>query len=253
MAMHYDLPWLMGISTMFQMPHWQSLHSRQRQISYPYGCSGRLRKSLTSTSMWLFCLIGVCIKKSTNENHMEAWAKCPTVCRQHFQSGFSKEMLKIVMPSCICGLVHHWFRQWLGAKLVPSYYLNKCWLRVNSSPPEQNGRHSAGNIFTCILVNEKYYILIKISLKFVPKGSIDNNPALVQIMAWCRMGDNLLSEPMLARFTDACGTRGRWVIWALESTFQWNFVRNSIFSLKKICSKCYQPCILCCHRLPTGL
>ena len=28
-------------------------------------------------------------------------------------------------------------------------------------------------------VNEKFYILMKISLKFVHKGSIDNNPALV--------------------------------------------------------------------------
>ena len=29
-----------------------------------------------------------------------------------------------------------------------------------------------------ILVNEKFCILIKISLKFGPKGPIDNNPAL---------------------------------------------------------------------------
>ena len=31
----------------------------------------------------------------------------------------------------------------------------------------------------------KYCILIKISLKFVPRGPIDNNPALVKIIAWC--------------------------------------------------------------------
>ena len=49
---------------------------------------------------------------------------------------------------------------------------------VNStSPPGQNGRHFADNIFGWIFVNEKFCILIKISLKFVPKGSIDNNPA----------------------------------------------------------------------------
>ena len=29
------------------------------------------------------------------------------------------------------------------------------------------------------IVNEKFCILIKILLKFVPKGPIDNNPALV--------------------------------------------------------------------------
>ena len=61
----------------------------------------------------------------------------------------------------------------------------------------------AGNIFRCIFVNEKFCNLIKISLKFVPKGPIDNNPALVQIMAWRWLGDKPLSDPMLTRFTDA--------------------------------------------------
>ena len=49
----------------------------------------------------------------------------------------------------------------------------------NSSPPGQNGRHFADDSFKCIFVNEKFCILIKFSLKFVPKGPIDNNPALV--------------------------------------------------------------------------
>ena len=42
-----------------------------------------------------------------------------------------------------------------------------------------------------------------ISLKFVPKGLINNIPALVQIMAWRRPGANPLSEPMMAYFADA--------------------------------------------------
>ena len=37
----------------------------------------------------------------------------------------------------------------------------------------------AEDIFGCIFVNQKFYILIKISLNFVHKGPIDNNPALV--------------------------------------------------------------------------
>ena len=41
------------------------------------------------------------------------------------------------------------------------------------------------------------WISIKISLKFVPKGSINNNPALVQTMAWHRSGNKSLSEPMM--------------------------------------------------------
>ena len=50
---------------------------------------------------------------------------------------------------------------------------------LNSSSPEQNGGHLADDISKCIFVNEKFCILIKIWLKFVPKGPIDNNPALV--------------------------------------------------------------------------
>ena len=35
------------------------------------------------------------------------------------------------------------------------------------------------DIFKCIFLNENVFILIKISLKFVPKGQINNIPALV--------------------------------------------------------------------------
>ena len=50
---------------------------------------------------------------------------------------------------------------------------------INSSSPGQNGRHFADDIFKCIFVNEKFFILIEISLKFVPKVLINNDPALV--------------------------------------------------------------------------
>ena len=44
---------------------------------------------------------------------------------------------------------------------------------LNSSPIGQNGRHFIDDIFRCIFVNEKFCILIKIWLQFVPKGPID--------------------------------------------------------------------------------
>ena len=61
----------------------------------------------------------------------------------------------------------------------------------------------ADDILKCIFLNEKVWISIKISLKFVPKGPINNIPTLVQIMAWCQICDKPLSEPMMACFTDA--------------------------------------------------
>ena len=42
----------------------------------------------------------------------------------------------------------------------------------------------ADDIFKCIFLNENVRISIKISLKCVPKGPIDNKSALVQVMAW---------------------------------------------------------------------
>ena len=40
----------------------------------------------------------------------------------------------------------------------------------------------ADDIFKCIFLNEKGIILIQISSKFVSMSSVDNKPALVQIM-----------------------------------------------------------------------
>ena len=88
------------------------------------------------------------------------------------------------------------YNEWLALIYTGNYH----W-RFNSSPPGQNGRHLADDIFRCIFVNEKFCLLITISLKFVPKGPIDNNPALVEIMVWRRIGDKPLSEPMLIPIT----------------------------------------------------
>ena len=51
-----------------------------------------------------------------------------------------------------------------------------------------------------LFLDENVRILIKISLKFVPKGPVNNIPALVQIMAWHQPGDKPLSAPMMVRF-----------------------------------------------------
>ena len=44
---------------------------------------------------------------------------------------------------------------------------------------------------------KSFFILVKISMKFLPDGPINNNTALAQIMAWCWIGNKPLSEPML--------------------------------------------------------
>ena len=54
-------------------------------------------------------------------------------------------------------------------------------------------QHIEADIFQCIFLNGNIWISINISLRCVPKGPINNFPALVQITAWRRP----LSEPMM--------------------------------------------------------
>ena len=79
-------------------------------------------------------------------------------------------------------------------------------IRVNSSPPRQNSRHFADDIFRCIFLYEKFCILIQISLKFLPKGPIDKESSLVQVMVWRRTGDKPLPDQCWhTSLTHICG------------------------------------------------
>ena len=49
----------------------------------------------------------------------------------------------------------------------------------NSFSPEQYGHYFTDGIFRCLFFNEKFCILIKISLMFVLKGPIDSNLSLI--------------------------------------------------------------------------
>ena len=76
---------------------------------------------------------------------------------------------------------------------------------MNWSPPEQNGCHFAYYTFKCIYMTEFFFfILIQISQKFVSKDPIDKKPALVQVIAWCRLGNKALPDSMLTQFIDTC-------------------------------------------------
>ena len=78
------------------------------------------------------------------------------------------------------------------------------------------GRDKMAAIFQTTFSNAfswmKMHEFRKISLKFVPKVPINNIPALVLIMAWRRLGDKPLSEPMMVSLpTHICVTRPQWV------------------------------------------
>ena len=95
--------------------------------------------------------------------------------RQYFQNPdvFTQELTIEVM---ICNIIAILYRE-------GDDFSCKCtglfWSCFNSSPPGQNGLHCPDDNFICIFLTENFCILIKISLKFVPKGPIDNNQTLV--------------------------------------------------------------------------
>ena len=102
--------------------------------------------------------------------------------------------------------------------------------RLNTLRLRQNGHHFAEDIFECIFLNGIFLngiflneiFLIKISLKFVPKGPINNIPALGQIMAKCCSSDKPLSEPMMVRLpTHICIPQPQWM--RQDKNYVWIF------------------------------
>ena len=75
----------------------------------------------------------------------------------------------------------------------------------------RNWRHFTEGSFKCIFSYENVLILIKFALTFIPKCPINNILELVQVMAWHRLGDKPLSEPMIISLTHICVTRRQWI------------------------------------------
>ena len=77
------------------------------------------------------------------------------------------------------------------------------WISFNTQRQKRNRRHSADVIFKCTFLNANELISIKILLKCIPKDPINSIPALVQIMAWNRLGDKPINWTDGGQFTDA--------------------------------------------------
>ena len=87
-----------------------------------------------------------------------------------------------------------------------------CPWHLNTLRPRPNGHHFADDVFKHIFLNENVCILLKISLKFVPKDLINNISALDQIMTWHWPGTKALSGPIIVRLpTHICVTWPQWV------------------------------------------
>ena len=141
-----------------------------------YPCYAAFYEYLTTVCMSLRCL---CLQLMTMK---------PTSPTQLFQEHFMK-YCKWSIEGPI-GMRQHFklLQVTTQTDTVPWRIYASIGLCVNTLRPRQNGRHFADDMFKCIFLNENVWIPIEISLTFVPKGPINNIPALVQIMAWCRPG-----------------------------------------------------------------
>ena len=154
--------------------------------------------------------------------------KMSAILKTTFSNSFSwmKILIKISLkfvpkgPINIIALVQMMAWGWPGDKplsepMMDILMTHICVTRpqwVNSLRPRRNGCYNADDIFKCIFRKENVCIPTKISLKFVPKGPINNIPALVQIMAWRRPGNKPFSEPMSIFVPmHICVTRPQWV------------------------------------------
>ena len=84
----------------------------------------------------------------------------------------------------------------------------------------QNGCHFSDNIFKCNFFNENVFTSIGISLMFVPQVPVDNNIALVQIMAWHWTGDKPLSDDTYMCHSASMSLRSHYAFiqWDVTST-----------------------------------
>ena len=90
------------------------------------------------------------------------------------------------------------------------YILTSWWLDViyapiplTHLPLDKMATTLADDHFQCIFYeHDSFFILLRISLKVVPRSLINNNLALVQVMAWHQTGDKPFSEPVLTQLTD---------------------------------------------------
>ena len=142
---------------------------------------------------------------------IDGWGICCKIALIWMSLDFTDDQSTLVQ-------VMAWCRQ------ATSHYLSQCWPRslspyrinmpqwVKTLRLRQNGCYFTDDIFKRIFLNENVWILIKISLKFVPKGPINDIPALVQIMSWYRSGTKPLSGPMMGSLpTHVCVTQPQWV------------------------------------------
>ena len=104
------------------------------------------------------------------------------------------ELVKYIPKIMLNFLVVRASLLWFWYRLISPYHSGL----LNTLRPRQNGcADDTLNALSRMKMYEFRLTLHSHLIQFVPEGQINNIPPLVQIMAWRRPGDKLLSDPMM--------------------------------------------------------
>ena len=109
------------------------------------------------------------------------WNKRPSFYIESRVSPHNHEMIGLG----ITGLLHG---------IMPRHKISPTRQSLIRLPLDKTIAISADGIFNWIFFNKNIRIPIKMSLKYFPRSPIDHQPAVVQVMAWCRTDHAALGE-----------------------------------------------------------
>ena len=148
-------------------------------------------------------------------------------------------LVLFIMIIYICNCITMWWNTTQFAQ--SSWIITEIWSHDHSLSLTHWGRDKMdasflttfSNAFSWMKIN--IWNSIEISLKFIPKGPINNIPALVQKVAWLLLyvGYKPLSEPMFISLTHICVNRSQWVKPRISCAALTKFTVD----LSKLCTK----------------
>ena len=168
-------------------------------VSVMHPFDGFVQERLTPLLMhWIYVFLAL-THHIVNPNFMKRFQ----TEEYHYPSGISKILTKCKWVNSIFGGCFQTLETSVKISPLPFPCCQRAPTGVNTSRPKKHGPRVEDSIFKCIFLSENSFIFIEISLKIVHMGSIDNNLALVQIMAWFQTCTKPLSDPIMSYFTDA--------------------------------------------------
>ena len=105
---------------------------------------------------------------------------------------------------------------------------------VDRLRPRQDGHHFPDDIFKYIFLNGNAWILIMISLRFVPKGIINNIPSSVQIMAWRRSASNW-QYSIIGSDNGLAPIRRQAIVWTNDGLVWWHIYASLVLNEFNCC------------------